>query len=147
MKKRVLSFALALCFLLGCPMSALAADADSQVSPRASLYLSRYGIAVSASDNHRIAMTITIDATGLMTRVGVQELYIEYKDNGVWKEFDTLYGVDHPEFYQYDTVDYYDTLYFTGVAGVQYRVTVTAFAMNSTGSDTGTVTSYVVTCN
>lgn len=48
---------------------------------------------------------------------------------------------------EYNSLDFYKTLYFTGKPGVQFRVTLTAFAMDSTGSDTGTVTSYVVTCN
>lgn len=144
MKKRLISGLMALLLIFCCVAPGIVTNAKAAVL--ASWYLDEYGIGVSAATNHRIAMTVNVDGTGKMTRIGVQELYIEQKVNGVWKEFDTLFGADHPEYYEYNSYDFFKTLYFTGKPGVQYRITVTAFAMDSTGFDTGKVTSCVVTC-
>lgn len=144
MKKRLFSGFLALLLIFCCVTPAIATNAKASVL--ASWYLDQYGVGVSTASNHRIAVTVNVDGTGVMTRIGVQQLYIEQKVNGVWKEFDTLYGAEHPEFYEYNSIDYFDVIYFTGTPGVQYRVTVTAFAMNSTGFDTGKVVSSVITC-
>ena len=55
-------------------------------------------------------------------------------------------GAEHPEFYDYNTWDYVGTTYFQGTPGVSYRVTLTVYARNSKGSDTGYITSYTVVC-
>ena len=38
------------------------------------------------------------------------------------------------------------TTYFQGTPGVSYRVTLTVYARNSKGSDTGYITSYTIVC-
>ncbi|MEG1525818.1 MAG: hypothetical protein RR475_12495 [Clostridia bacterium] len=147
MKKRVCSTLCVVAMLCSlCTVSAVAAE-DGGIAPlRASEYLTEYTIAVAATSNHRIGMGITVDGTGTMTKIGVDVIHIEKKVNGTWTTHDTLFGAEHPEFYQYNTFSYVDTVYFTGTAGVTYRVTITAFAQNNSGYDTGTVTSYTVTC-
>ena len=85
-------------------------------------------------------------ATRTMSKVGVLEIYIEQKINGVWSEFDTMYSVYNPDFFQYNTRDFVHAVYFTGTVGVQYRVTILAHARNASGGDSGQVTSPVVTC-
>lgn len=147
MKKRVCSMLCVVAVLFSlCTVSAVAAE-DEGIEPlRASEYLTEYTIAVGTASNHRIGMGITVDGTGVMTKIGVSSIYIEEKVNGSWTAYDALYGGEHPEFYQYNTYSYVDTIYFTGTPGVTYRATITAFAQNSSGYDTGTVTSYTVTC-
>lgn len=143
MKKRVVSFVMAVLMLFG-TTTAMAAEVEDGL--RASYYLSTYSVALGARDNHRMAITVDVNGTGVMDKIGISVLCIDQKIDGEWYEFDTLYGYEHPDYYEYDSLDYFNTLYFTGEAGVQYRVTVTVFAQNSTGHDTGDVTSYTVTC-
>lgn len=114
---------------------------------RASSYLSTYRVALTAKSNHRMAIEASIDGTGIMDKIGVSVVDIDQKINGVWSDFDTLYAIDNPYFYQYDTVSYLDTISFYGTQGVQYRVTLTVYASKNGGADTGTITSYTTTCN
>jgi len=93
-----------------------------------------------------MAVEMDVNATGYMLQLGVQELYIEQKINGVWQEYDTVYGIYHSDFYEYNDYTYLGEYVFNGVAGRQYRVTMTAYARNSTGSDIGQVMSGAVTC-
>ena len=84
---------------------ALAAN-GSEISPQASLYLSSYSVDLIALGNGRMAIEMDINATGYMTELGVQELYIEKKVNGVWVEYDTVYGAYHSDFYVYNDYTY-----------------------------------------
>lgn len=115
-------------------------------SPQASLYLSAYSVGLSALGNGQMAVGMDVTATGYMSKVGVYSLYIEHKVNGAWQEYDTVYGMYHSDFYEYNDFSYLGEYTFTGVAGRQYRVTMTAYAGNSTGADTGSVMSGAVTC-
>lgn len=89
---------------------------------------------------------MTVDGTGIMEKIGVAEVEIEYKTNGVWRYYDSLFAAEHPEFYEYNSRDFVGTTYFQGTPGVSYRVTLTVYARNSKGSDTGYITSYTVIC-
>jgi len=94
-------------------------------------------------------MAVEMDITGTrtMTKIGVYSLFIEEKKNGVWSEYDTVYGIYHSDFYDYNTNSYLGEYFFNGVAGRQYRVTMTAYARDSTGSDTGVTYTGAVTCH
>lgn len=155
MKKRLLAFIIAV-LVMTCPAfaqetisTALAPSSQinwSSVTPHASSYLSDYSIAFGARDNCRMVITMDVNAVRTMDRVGCMMLVIEKKVNGTWYEADTLLSIDYPEFYMYNTASYFHSINYYGEAGVQYRVTMTALAQDDTGSDTGEVTSYVVTC-
>lgn len=133
--------------LLSClTANALAISTDGN-SPRASLYLSSYSVDLFAIGNGQMAVEMDVTATGLMSKVGVYSLYIEQKINGTWQEYDTVYGMYHSDFYEYNNFSYLGEYIFNGVSGRQYRVTMTALASNSTGGDTGIVMSGAVTCH
>ena len=91
-------------------------------------------------------MAMTVDGTGIMEKIGVREVEIEYKANGVWHYYESQFASEHPEFYEYNSRDFVGTTYFQGTPGVSYRVTLTVYARNSKGSDTGYITSYTVVC-
>ena len=112
-----------------------------------SAYLSTYNVALSAQSNHRMAIGVTVTGTSIMDKIGVSIIDIDQKTNGVWSDYNTLYALYNPNFYQYDTASYVDTISFYGAQGVQYRVTLTVYAGKGSGSDTGSLTSYTVTCN
>jgi hypothetical protein len=113
---------------------------------KASAYLSTYNVALSAQTDHRMAIGVTVTGTSIMDKIGVSIIDIDQKINGVWSDYDTLYALYNPNFYQYDTTSYCDTISFYGTQGVQYRVTLTVYAGKGSGSDTGVLTSYTVTC-
>lgn len=71
---------------------------------------------------------------------------VKKNSNGVWRYYDSLFAAEHPEFYEYNSRDFVGTTYFQGTPGVSYRVTLTVYARNSKGSDTGYITSYTVIC-
>lgn len=145
--KRIFSVVLIILLLLSFFCTALAAGPEGGIAnPQSSLYLGLYEVDLVPVGNGQMAIEMSVTATGMMTKLGVLSLYIEQKINGSWVEFDTVYGVNHSDFYAYNDVSYLGEYFFNGVAGRQYRVTMTAYARNSTGSDTGEVTSGAATC-
>lgn len=155
MKKRLLALIIAVFMTTSTafaqtPLESIESS-DSQmllasVTPHASDYLSYYAVAFGARDNCRMVITMDVNAPRTMDKIGCMLLIVEKKVNGTWYEADTLLSVDYPEFYMYNTASYFHSIDYYGEAGVQYRVTMTALAQDDTGSDTGEVTSYVVTC-
>lgn len=154
MKKRIVSLVVMLAIISCTSVNALAVspfqESDSNMLVmsirRASAYLDGYSVGIEARGNGTIAVMMNVDGTGVMDKIGVREVEIDYKENGTWKYYDSLYAAEHPEFYDYDSRDFMGTTYFQGTPGVLYRVTLTVYAGNSTGHDTGYITSYAVTC-
>lgn len=154
MKKRLLALLIASLMITS---TSMAADVNitntssslmtwSTATPYASSYLDDYSIAFGARDNCRMVITMDVNGVRTMDRIGCLMLVIEEKINGTWQECDTLMSADHPDFMATNTVSYFHSIDYYGTAGVQYRVTMTAYARDDTGYDTGEVTSYVVTC-
>lgn len=139
MKRKFLSISLILVILVSMT-SALAAPR------RASDYLAGYGISIEAQGNGLMEVFYDVDGTGWMTKIGAQALFVEYKDGNTWRPYETILGIEHPEFYAYNALGHSGYAYFTGKPGVEYRVTLQAYAGDSTGSDTGTITSFSETC-
>lgn len=137
---------LVIIIVVSCFGNALAAQPVGGDEPNASLYLDSYAVDLIAMGNGQMAVEMDVNATGYMSKIGVYSLYIEHKINGVWQEYDTVYGLFHSDFYDYNNYTYLGEYFFNGIAGRQYRVTMTAYASNSTGSDTGSVMSGAVTC-
>lgn len=134
--------------LLSLTTTAFALNQDKDKN-RSSNYLSSYGVLLSQGTNHQLCISVDIEGVRLMTRIGLFEVYIEEYSEvyGGWTEYDVWYGSNNMStFYEYNSYDYVNQFYFAGTPGNQYRVTITAFAMDGTGSDTGTVTSVVRTC-
>lgn len=152
MKRNFLSLALTLAMLFSLSVTAFATDGSVGTdmltirAARASAYLDGYAVAIEARGNGVIAVAMSVDGTGIMEKIGVSEVEIEQKINGKWTYYDSQYGAEHPEFYEYNSRDYLGTTYFNGTPGVSYRVTLTVYARNSQGSDTGYITSYTVVC-
>lgn len=146
MKKKTLSLLSTILLLFSLTTTAFAIDGQTFSVTRASQYLDGYSVGIEARGNGKIAVAMTVDGVGVMEKIGVTEVYIEKKVNGVWVEHETQYAVEHPEFYNYNSRDYIGNAYFYGEAGVRYRVTLMVYARNSKGSDTGYITSYTVVC-
>jgi hypothetical protein len=151
MKRRLFSLFLMLIMMFSVGMTASAVYRPETGMPtingtRSSAYLDGYSVGIEARGNGKIAVAMTVEARSKMEKLGVHEVEIEQKINGKWTYYDSQYGAEHPEFYDYNTWDYVGTTYFQGTPGVSYRVTLTVYARNSKGSDTGYITSYTVVC-
>ena len=151
MKRRLFSLFLMLIMMFSVGMTASAVYRPEIGMPtingtRSSAYLDGYSVGIEARGNGKIAVAMTVEARSKMEKLGVHEVEIEQKVNGNWRYYDSQYGAEHPEFYDYNTWDYVGTTYFQGTPGVSYRVTLTVYARNSKGSDTGYNTSYTVVC-
>lgn len=149
MKRKIMSIMMMVAMLFSMNITAFAVDrigAPIAHAMRSSSYLDSYSVGIEARGNGTIAVTMTVDGKGKMEKIGVIEVEIEKKVNGNWRYYDSQYGAEHPEFYDYNTWDYVGTTYFQGTPGVSYRVTLTVYARNSKGSDTGYITSYTVVC-
>lgn len=142
MKKRVISLLLAVATVLGVSGVAYAVEA------RSSYTLDDYYVALIAKGNGKMAVDVSVDGVGVQDKIGVQEISIDHKtsSSASWTYYDSLYGAAHPEFYVYGERSYEGEIYFDGVPGEIYRVTVTVYAKKGSKSDTGDVTSPSVTC-
>jgi len=117
-----------------------------EITPFASKYLNSYTVVLAAKGSGKMVVSMSVDGTGIMDKIGVMEVEIDYLKNGTWYYWDSLDSVEHPEFYAYNSRDYVGDAYFTGTPGVTYYVTLTVYAKKGSGSDTGYVTSSAVVC-
>ncbi|MEL7624058.1 MAG: hypothetical protein AAGU12_10755 [Clostridiales bacterium] len=113
---------------------------------RASHYLKHYRVGLAAKGSNVMEISYSVEGTGIMAMIGAQKIVIEKKTGSAWTTQETLYGATNPEFYGNNRHAYAYAVTFTGVAGTTYRVTLTAYAANDSGSDTGTVVSTEVVC-
>ena len=128
---------------------AMMASLATMTSARASKYLDDYSALNVADGGGKVSCDVIVNGVKTMSKIGVQSLEIQEKTsiNGRWHTYEVRYGVDDPsEFYWTNNYTYCNTFEYTGTIGYYYRVIVTAYAGNSTGSDTGTVTSAEVRC-
>ena len=141
MKKRLISLIMVLVLIIS------SAGAVSTAEERASEYLSSYSIALGALGDGVMEVFYSVDGTGRMEKVGARALYI-YDYNGEdWIPYETQLAIDHSDFYSYNAFGHIGYAYFEGVPGIDYRVTLQAYARGTDGgSDTGSVTSNSVTC-
>lgn len=141
MKKKFISFMLVLGLLTSF------ASATYSQTVRASDYLLGYGVSIEAVGDGLMEVFYEVDGKGMMSRIGALAIYIDQKVNGTWISYDTLLSAKNPDFLVNDDLGHAGVTYFEGTPGVEYRVTLEAFAMGyDGGSDTGTVTSQVAVC-
>ena len=139
MKKRITSLVLVFIMITAIGSTALAAT-------RASEYLASYSISLEAIGDGEMEIYYNVVGTGMMNKIGAQALYVDEYVNGSWTPYVTLTAANNSDFYGYNTPVHSGFAYFTGEPGVKYRVTLKAYASDSTGSDTGTGTSLSATC-
>ena len=129
-------------FILCLLLSILVVPANAAES-RASDLISNRSCKVTAAGNVKLAVNFTVATRGVVSRLGAQSMKFYAKSGSSWTLGES-YG-------QYDTgmsttndFDYDGTMYYQGTSGVKYKVVVTLFAKNSSGStDTRNYTLYV----
>lgn len=143
MLKKMISVILTLCIMLG---AAGASAAGESALPRASHYLDEYAIVLVSNGDGTLTISYTVCATGFMTKLGAQSIKIEKGSATGWTTVETLYGSDNDDFYSYDSILHGGDVVFTGEYGKIYRATLTAYAGNSSGSDTKSLTCTAEVC-
>ena len=147
MKKRIVSILLVAVMLFGITPAYGAYIPTPEINPQASLYLAAYSITLEPLGDGDMYIDMLVEGTDIMTKIGVVEMFIEERTpTGTWHEFDTLYGLDNPDFYQYNTPFYLGEYEFEGTVGNEYRVTLLVFAQNANGYDSGEITSVIAPC-
>ena len=144
-KKKLLVALLAVVLVFAMSATALASDIQPY---RASDYLGTYSGSITAQSGKQMKVTFSVVGTGMMTEVGADHITIQKKVNGVWTYDRTISHEDegYENMMRSNAVSHGTSVYFTGTAGVEYRAVVTAYAADSTGSDTGDVTTSSATC-
>lgn len=133
--RRCVSILLACMFLLTSTAFAATNASDQIVS---------YSIYVAPVGNGRIGMEFTITSQGLMEEIGAENIYV-YEVSGTNMIFKAHYAKDDPGMIEKDSWFQVNTLYFDGVAGKTYYVTVTVFATDYNGGSDSRTKSFTVT--
>ena len=142
MKSRLLVIlAAALTLVLLSSSMALANDAPFDDSPailRSSNYLTTYIADIEAQGNNIVKVSFTVRAKTTMDEVGVLQIEIERNAGNGWFYDRTLDHDDYSNFIKQNALSNKSSVTFTGIAGYQYRATITAYAADSGGSDSKT---------
>lgn len=127
-KKRVISaiVALALCF------NAVAASAAVYSSD----YFSIATAHVEAISAHRIKVSLSITAAGLMSKLGASQIDILESTNGgaSWRTVKSYTPEEIPAMMSSGSKYFEAPVIFAGIAGREYKALITCYAENSTGS-------------
>lgn len=143
MKKHPVSRVIALVMMLAIAMSVTAA-----ATVRASKYLESYQVTVEAKGSGKMVVGYGVYGTRTMDQLGAQKIVIEVETTpGRWIPIITIDGDSNTDkYYAYNSLFCEGTYTFYGNPGDVYRATLTAYAANGSGSDTGEVESSETVC-
>ena len=129
---------------LFCAIVLLFTISVSATADRASDYIDYTFVDCYVADGTVIYVTFAIGATNFMDELGASKIAIYEKSGSSWSSVHT--------FDKYDTgmissgVGFYgNTISYTGEDNTEYKVVITLYAKDSTGSDSRTKTYYVET--
>lgn len=110
---------------------------------QASNLISNHSCNASAVGDGKISVGFSVTAKGSMSRIGAQSMYF-YAENGSLWSLKESYGPYDTGMSAADKFTYSNTITYQGTSGVRYKVVVTLFAKNSSGTtDTRDYTFYV----
>lgn len=111
---------------------------------RASEQIDSYYMDVTPAGNGEIAIMFSVTGTGMMNRIGAENIYIfERGLYNVW-ELAENFDTDDPDMSERNSPSYGNTIYFQGVPGEEYQIIVKVFAEDKNGdSDSRSKTFYV----
>lgn len=104
------------------------------VSDRASDQISGYYMVATPLQNGQIAIDFGVDATGKMTRLGADSIVVYEKEGSRWE---TVASWDRYDAGMSSTNKntYSNTLFFDGTKSREYKITITIFAQDASGTD------------
>lgn len=126
MKRRLLSLTLlvAMFFTLAIPASARASD-----------YITRAIVGVTASGNGKISISVKTYATGVMQEVGSLRVVVNEKaSDGSYHPVYTFTREENPSMIAKNRQTHSVTLTYQGTAGRDYYITAQCYAKNASGS-------------
>lgn len=106
------------------------------VQPYASAQLSRYSASAVAKSNGEIAVAFVVEGTGIMSKLGLDSVVLSEYTSGRWVEVETYNRSDFNKT-RTNAVSYTDSISLDGESGVRYKIDVTVFATNASGTDYG----------
>lgn len=126
---RILSFAL----ILSMGLSGIAGAASgTEAAPCSSEYIESAIASISKSGN-TLYVTFTVLGTGTMTTLGASSVKIYTSGGSLVK---TFWGSSTPSLQGSNQKSYTGSVSYEGTSGTTYYAVVTAYAKNSSGSDT-----------
>ncbi|MFQ9206995.1 MAG: hypothetical protein ACLR28_13935 [Flavonifractor plautii] len=128
------------------PVFAVEQSANSSSTPFSSEYLARCSISLSSGGSGKVSVSFTVSAKSSMDKLGAQSIVIEQNTGNGWRTYKTYTGTSTNGFYDYDAILYGHSFSFSATSGVSYRAVLTAYAQNSSGSETDTAISDPFTC-
>ncbi len=129
--------------------TSVALASNDDVAPYSSDYIDSYSILLTPDGNGEMTAKYAVFATGRMNKVGAYKLTLEEEwGTDKWATSEVIYGDDDPDsFYGENVYDHAGNYTFKNLTpGVRYRVILTAYAGDRTGSDQKTLTSTAKTC-
>lgn len=106
----------------------------SATSSRASDQISGYYMLATPLQNGQIAIDFGVDATGKMNRLGADSIVVYEKEGNSWEavtswdRYDTGMSSTNKNTYS-------NTKYFNGTKGQEYKIEITIFAQDTSGTD------------
>ncbi len=145
MIKRIVSICLvAVLILAACPLK-VSANENPSDDINASSYLNSYAATLySQGETGKLELSYQVYAKNYMTSVGIYKIVVRNANGSVYK---TIWGTTTNGLLGSNAWYHCDEYTITGlVSGNQYYCSVTVIAENSSGGDTRTITTSLVTC-
>lgn len=145
MKKKFISLLLIFTLMIG--MST--AFASTEPEPKASYYLDSYMVLLTPDGDGEMTVSFAVFANDRMDKIGINSITLEEEwTPDDWTRYTRVYGSSDPDvFYSTKSAQHVGEYTFTNLLpGVRYRATIVVYAGDSTGSDTGTITSTPKVC-
>lgn len=139
--KRMFGIVITLSLISGVFVSAAASD----VSIRASDYLSYYSATTYAIPGGGVDVWFDVTATRIMDYVGASHIIIQVYNNGSWTGIQTYFGTAANGMLATKAISHVGHITYQGAPGQMYRAMVNIHATNSSGSDYKTIYTNVVT--
>ena len=115
----------------------------AEAAMRASSIIANHSCEASAAGGGKIAVTFSISAKNTVSRLGAKSMYFYASENGKWILKESYNQYDAGMSCTNDGI-HGNTINYQGVSEVRYKVVVTLFATNSSGTtDTRNDTLYV----
>lgn len=108
---------------------------------RASAQISNYSASVSALKDGEISIYFSVSGKQIMKSIGGESIQVYKQNDSDWTPVYTFGKSDAG--YTTNATRYSNTCSYSGTPGCYYKIEVTVFATDSSGTDSRTVTRYV----
>lgn len=144
MTSRVISAMLALTLLFTVGVNASAVD-DNAVSPLYSEYIMAYYAAMNSDSSGNLSVYVDLRATGVMSRIGAERIKIYEKNGNYYSCVRIFDSTNYPNMITASNRYMKNAVTYKGTPGKSYYAIITLVAENSTGGDTRTYTTPIIT--